>query len=189
MRHADVSCGRDVTITLPRKSVRWSSVFMARLSICLPTSPPPIRPPMAPPMPPTTLPAALPIWPVMRMLPLSGVMMVNVFDWPVAYIVPRETVSPISAWPSSCVTGLSFLPANSRGVAVSSVWPIAASETATGAMTWEARVTGCNGGGGFMMASASGKPLSDGGKKRLIAHKVAAKRRPATQAAARPQRK
>lgn len=62
----------------------------------------------------------------------------------------------------------------------------AASET--GAITCEARVIGYNG-GGFMMASASGKPLSDGGRKRLSAHKVATKKSPATQAAARPQRK
>lgn len=97
IRHTDVSCGRDVITTLPRKSVRWSSVLTARSSICLPTALPPSRLPIAPPMPPTALPAVLPIWPVMRTLPLSGVVIVSVFDCPEATIVPRVTVSPISA--------------------------------------------------------------------------------------------
>ena len=97
IRHADVICGRDVTTTLPRKSLRWSSVLTARFSICLPTSPLPSRFPIAPPIPPTALPAVFPTWPVMRMLPLSGVVTVSVPAWPEADMVPRDTVKPISA--------------------------------------------------------------------------------------------
>ncbi len=102
-------------------------------------------------------------------------------------MVPRDTVRPISAWPSSCVTGLSFLPANSRGAVASSDWPMAVSATATGAMTCEARVTGCNGLGGCRMASASGSPLSVG-TMRLSIQSVTLKNMATTQKAATPQR-
>jgi hypothetical protein len=165
IRHAGVSCGRDVTTTLPRKSVRWSSVLAAKLSTCLPSALPPIRSPSAPPIPPTTLPAVAPIWPVMRTLPLSGVMIDSVFDCPLTDIVPRVTVRPISAWRSSCVTGLSFFPANSRGVSASTARAMAVSATATGATTRDVCVTGCKAGGGCMIAIASGNPLSSGASR------------------------
>lgn len=64
------------------------------------------------------------------------------------------------------------MPAKSRGAAASSELPMAVSATATGAMTWEARVTGCKAFGGCKIASASGNPLS-AGMKRLSAHIVA----------------
>ena len=50
-------------------------------------------------------------------------------------IVPREAVTPTSAFDSALLTGLSLLPENSRGAEASRLWRIATSEMATGAMT------------------------------------------------------
>ena len=61
--------------------------------------------------------------------------MVNSFGVPVTLIEPRETVMPMSAFDSSLLTGLSFLPANSRGAAPLRLWRSATSDTATGAIT------------------------------------------------------
>ena len=64
---------------------------------------------------------------------------------------------------------------------------MAVSATATGAMTCEARVTGCKGFDGCRMATASGSPLSVG-TKRLSAQSVTLKNMTTTQKAATPQR-
>ena len=149
------SCGRAVTTTLPRKLLVWSKVLVASVSICLPRERP-SNPPMASPMPPTAWPAALPSWPVMWMVPVSGVTTVSVSLAPATEIEPRDTCKPISALSSSWLTGLSFLPAKSRGAVASSRLRMALSATATGATTCEVRDIGGSGGGGGRVAKAGG---------------------------------
>ena len=88
---------------------------------------------------------------------------------------------PISAFDNRLLTGLSFLPASSRGAAASMLRWMALSATTTGAITYEERVTACSGGGGCSVAIAVSRPPSVG-NRRSSAHSVAAKKAPTMQA-------
>ena len=70
IRQFGSSAGRDVTVTLPRMSARWSSARV--VSFC--TSPPSLSP-SRPPSAPVRLPPWLASWPVTRSEPLSVVEM------------------------------------------------------------------------------------------------------------------
>ncbi len=61
--------------------------------------------------------------------------MVSSLGLPLTAMVPRATVMPMSAFDNRLDTGLLFLPERSRGAEASRLRPIAASDTATGAIT------------------------------------------------------
>ena len=129
-RQSAVSAGLACTTTWPRSSARWSSTLLVNWPTVLPmdlSSRPVIEPVM--------LPACVAICPVMRSVPLIGAVTAISFGLPAMPKVPRPTVMPISAFDSRLLTGLSFLPASSRGAAASRLRRMAASATATGAIT------------------------------------------------------
>jgi hypothetical protein len=141
IRHAGSSAGRAVTVMLPRMSTRWSIVFS--VSPCTPCFRlPPSRPPNAPVM----LPASLASWPVARNVPVSAVDTVSASTRPATASGPRAMVQPISALERSCVSGLSRLPARSRGAARSMASRSAPWVIATGVTITEVRVSGGSGG-------------------------------------------
>ena len=183
-RQFAVSAGLECTVTWPRSSARWSSTLLVRLPTALP-----ILLSSRPVMPPVRLPAAPAICPVIFRLPLMGVVMINSLGVPLTAMVPRATVMPISALDSRLETGLSFLPTRSRGAAASMLARMAVSATATGAITYDARVTGCSAGSAGRLATARLASLFSTGKKWSSVHKVAAKKMATMQTAPRASRK
>ena len=129
-RQSAAIAGRACTVTLPWMSARWSSTWLAILPTLLP-----IDLSISPAIEPVMLPACSAIWPVMRSVPVSGVAMVISFGLPAMLKVRRSSVMPMSALDSRLLTALSFLPANWRGAASSSLRWMARSATATGAIT------------------------------------------------------
>src|SRR5215510_3572955 len=95
IRQAGSSAGREVTVTLPRMSARWSNVFSVRF--CRPCPRPPSRLPIAP----VRLPAWLASWPVARNVPFSAVEITSASGLPVTASGPRPMVQPISALESN----------------------------------------------------------------------------------------
>ena len=151
--------GRAVTATLPRKSARWSSA--------LPVKPSTLRPRLSlsrlvilPPRPA----ACEPTCPVTRNAPFRLVARCRPLASPFTASGDRATVKPISAFESALLSGLSGLPARSRGAARSSISRIAGSATATGAMMTEERVTGGSGGTSASAGRRSGSRASRGQK-------------------------
>ena len=129
-RQLAVIAGRECTTTLPRRSARWSSTLLVSLPTPLPS-----ERSSRPVSEPVMLPACVAICPVTRKVPLIGVLIASSLGWPLTANAPRATVMPISAFDSRLLTGLSFLPASSRGAAASMLRRMAPSATATGAIT------------------------------------------------------
>ncbi len=141
IRQDACSAGREVTVTLPRMSARWSSVFSVSFCTSCPRLPPSRRP-----MAPVTLPAWTAIWPVARNVPVSAVATDSPSGRPLTASGPRATVQPISAFCSSCEIGLSRLPVRSFGAVASRASPMALSAIMAGVTMVELRVTGLSGG-------------------------------------------
>ena len=160
IRHAGVSAGRALTVTLPRMSARSSSVFSVRF--CTPC---PTLPPSSPPIAPVRLPAWLASRPVNRKLPVSGVETTSPSGLPPTASGPRATVQPISALDRSCDSGFSRLPVRSRGAARSSASRMAASAIAAGVTTTDVRATGLSGG----TSASAGRRCPAPGHSRFIA--------------------
>ena len=128
-----------------------TSPLMAALALnCLMLTAPILAAALAPSTPPIaspTAPDALAVSdPVTLSLPVRGVDSDSTSCAPLARIGPRTAVQPISAFCSTCDTGLSDLPAKSRGAARSAVSRMAESATATGATTIELRGAATSGG-------------------------------------------
>ncbi len=165
MRQLVPMIGRDDSVTVPRRSARWSSALPVRF--CRPC---PILPPSRPPSAPPTLAAWAPICPVTRSVPLSVVETVSASVRPATAIGPRASVQPISALLSSSVSGLSRLPARSRGACCSIVSRMAVSATAIGAVTFDTRVAGRSG----ASAASVGGRLAPRGNKASNPHRAPA---------------
>ena len=155
-RHAGVSCGCETIATLPRISVRWSSVRPASFSTLRPRSRP-STPLIAPPRPPAAFVAS---WPVARSEPESTVETPITSGLPNTPSGPRFTVQPISALDRILDATLSRLPLRSRGAVVSSSSRMAPSAITVGATMVEVRLTGGSGGtsarAGRRLPSATG---------------------------------
>jgi hypothetical protein len=129
-RQLAVNAGLACTTTLPRTSARWSSTLLVSLptSFLIDLSSRPV-------IELVILPACVAICPVTRKVPLSGVVIARSLGCPFITSAPRATMMPISAFDSRLLTGLSSLPASSRGAAASRLRLMALSATATGAIT------------------------------------------------------
>src|SRR6185312_1423170 len=103
----------------------------------------PSKPPIASPTAPVAFDDSEP---VTLILPFSGVDSDSTSCAPLAAIGPRDAVQPISAFWSTCATGLSALPLKVRGAARSAASRSAASVIETGAITNELLVAGGSGG-------------------------------------------
>ena len=125
---------------------------MLMLPICLATLPP-SRPPIASPTAPVAFDDSEP---VTFSFPVSAVVSDSTSWPPVAPIGPREAVQPMSAFCSTCDTGLSALPEKLRGAPRSAASRIAVMGMVTGARITELR--GAGGSGGNSASSRRGSP-------------------------------
>ena len=137
---------------------------MLMLPICLATLPPSSLPSASP-----TAPVALAASePVTFSFPFSAVVSDSTSWPPVAPIDPREAVQPMSAFCSTCDTGLSALPEKLRGVPRSAASRIAV----MGMVTW-ARITELRGAGGSGGRSArAGREPAPRGENQSIAFRL-----------------
>jgi hypothetical protein len=126
--------------------------------------------PISPASEPVMLAASFAIWPVARSTPVSDVERVNPSRRPEATIGLRESDQPMSMRASASPIGLSRLPERLCGAAASSALPMAASDTATGAITTEVRLA--DGSGGIALMSGRRGGAGPGGKRVLSAHSV-----------------
>ena len=140
---AAASFGRDVMVTVPLISALALSALMLMLPICLAA------------LSPSRLPSASAdragrlrgqrARDVQR-TPVSGVASDSTSWAPVAVIGPRDAVQPISAFCSTCDTGLSALPAKLRGAARSAASRMAPAKSRWVARMVELRDAGASGG-------------------------------------------
>ncbi len=164
IRQLAANFGRAVTVTLPLISAEALTALMLMLPICLATLPP-SSPPMASPTAPVALAASEP---VTFSFPFSAVVSDSTSWPPVAPIDPREAVQPMSAFCSTCDTGLSALPEKLRGVPRSAASRIAV----MGMVTW-ARITELRGAGGSGGRSArAGREPAPRGENQSIAFRL-----------------